>query len=394
MTNSRVGLTAIVFLKPTIKMNQFISTIRNTCVLLFIVSSTQAYAQHTDQRLKNIHLSTGITMAYAETGSPSRDVVIFLHGYPDTHLSFKETMEELALLNPKRKLYALDQRGHGASTMPVEKECAADPEHCFTPAMFAKDVIAFMDQLNISAAYIVGHSMGSVITQEVALSYPERVRGIVLIGSFASAKAAPVIQDYVIDEKIEGIWKPALKKIPGFNWPIDAYMLRPVDLDPELSSWIKTDWVYDPTADDALITAIYDQTMQIRLGTWIGAIKALSRLDNLKRLSNCRVSTLVLWALQDVACPEAAQLEIQKALEKAQRKNGIVYSFKKCGKKPLPESGMQEDDLGHNLQWAAAVEVAGDIDSFIRTGKPLPGLPYANPGNIKEMLVEQETTNN
>jgi hypothetical protein len=49
---------------------------------------------------------------------------------------------------------------------------------------------------------------------------------------------------------------------------------------------------------------------------------------------------------------------------------------------------MQEDDLGHNLQWAAAVEVAGDIDSFIRTGKPLTGIPYANPANIRGMLVE------
>lgn len=375
-------------------MNQSIKPTRNICLTLLLFSSILACAQVEEQPLKSISLSTGITLAYAEAGAPSEDVVIFLHGYTDTHLSFQETMEELMLLNPSRKLYVLDQRGHGESSMPTEKECAADPEHCFTPALFAKDVIAFMDKLHIPAAYIVGHSMGSVITQEVALTYPNRVRGIVLIGSFANAKATPMIQDYLINGKIEGMWKPALEKIPGFNWPIDAYMLRPIEMDAELSSWIKTDWVYDPTADDTLITAIYDQTMEIRLGTWIGAIKALSRLDNLKRLSNCKVSTLVLWALQDVGCPEPAQLEIQTALEKAQKKNGIVYSFKKYGKKPLPQSQMQEDDLGHNLQWAAAVEVAGDIDSFIRTGKPLPGLPYANPANIKSMFVEQEANNN
>jgi pimeloyl-ACP methyl ester carboxylesterase len=230
--------------------------------------------------------------------------------------------------------------------------------------------------------------MGSVIAQEVALTYPERVRGIVLIGTFANAKTVPVIQEYLIDGKFEGIWKPALGKNPTFKWPQDAYMLRPIDMDPELSSWIKTEWVYDPTADDSLIAAIYDQTMQIRLGTWIGAIKALSHLDNLSRLSDCKVSTLVLWALQDAACPEPAQIEIQLAFEKAQQKNGIAWSFKKYGKKPLPASGIQEDDLGHNLQWAAAKEVAEDIDSFIRTGKPSTRMHYANPSNIKGILTE------
>jgi pimeloyl-ACP methyl ester carboxylesterase len=338
--------------------------------------------------MKSVQLSTGIAMAYAEAGSPSKDVVIFLHGYTDTHLSFQETMEELARLNPNRKLYALDQRGHGESSMPPEKECATDPEQCFNASLFAKDVIAFMAKLKISTAYIVGHSMGSVIAQEVALTYPKRVRGIVLIGSFANAKGAPVIQDYLIDGQIEGKWKPSLERISGFNWPIDAYMLRPIEMDAEISSWIKTEWVYYPTVDDDLIAAIYNQTMQIRLGTWIGAIKALSRVDNLNRLSDCKVSTLVLWALQDAAFPEPVQIELQTALEKAKKKNGIVYSFKNYGKKPLPDSGMQEDDLGHNLQWAAAVEVAGDIDSFIRTGKPLPGIPFANPASIKSMLVE------
>ncbi len=369
-------------------MKTLIKSIQNTCFTFFIVSAFLTHAQILERPMKSVQLSTGITMAYAEAGSPSKDVVIFLHGYTDTHLSFQETMEELMLLNPARKLYVLDQRGHGESSMPVEKECATDPEQCFTASLFAKDVIAFMDQLKIPTAYIVGHSMGSVVAQEVALTYPERVRGIILIGSFVNAKSAPVIQDYLIDGQIEGMWKPALEKNQGFSWPKDAYMLRPIDLNSELSSWIKTEWVYDPTVDDDLIAAIYEQTMQIRLGTWIGTIKALSRLDNFNRLTNCKVSTLVLWAMQDVAFPESSQIELQTALERAQKKNGIVYSSKKYGKKPLPESGMQEDDLGHNLQWAAAAEVAGDIDSFIRTGKPLPGIPFANPANIKSILME------
>src|ERR1700756_3152624 len=47
----------------------------------------------------------------------------------------------------------------------------------------AKDVIGLMDALGIKSAHIVGASMGGMIAQEIAISFPERVRSLTSIMS-------------------------------------------------------------------------------------------------------------------------------------------------------------------------------------------------------------------
>jgi len=331
---------------------------------------------------KNIQLSTGITMKYVEAGHDDGQTVIMLHGLTDTSRSFFDTINELNRLNPNLKIYALDQRGHGGTSMPAI-ECAPHPEDCFSPAAFASDVIAFMDQKSISKAYIVGHSMGSIIAQELALEYPSRIRGMVLIGSFINGKTSVALNDYMIDDIIDGVWKTALEKGPGFRWPTDAYLVKPTDLDPELVKWIKTDWVVDPISDPNLLAAIYPETMDTKLGVWIGVLYGLRNLNNTERLKKLSVPALVLWATQDNFFPMSDQDEIRKALDVAVTDNNLTYHYKTYGREPLPASGMQENDLGHNLQWAAYEAVAADINSFILKGISTCRSVYADPKSHK-----------
>lgn len=335
-----------------------------------------------------IQLSTGISMKYVEAGNDGGKVVIMLHGFTDTSRSFFDTVTELNRLNPGLKIYALDQRGHGGTSMPAI-ECASNPEDCFSPAEFANDVIAFMDQKSISKAYIVGHSMGSIIAQELSLEYPARVQGMVLIGSFINGQASAAINDYLINGIIAGEWKTSLEKDPGFEWPKDAYLLKPTDLDPELVKWIKTDWVLDPIADPELLKAIYPETMDTKLGVWIGVPYGLRQLNNTERLKKLTVQTLVLWATQDNFFPKNDQDEIRNALDVAVKDRNLNYHYKTYGRKPLPASGIQENDLGHNLQWAAYVPVAADINSFILNGKPTTQSAYADPKSHKVQVVRK-----
>jgi non-heme chloroperoxidase len=361
-------------------------------LLINVVVTAQPIKNFSTQK-HTIQLSTGITMKYVEAGYDKGEVVILLHGYTDTGRSFFQTMDALTKLDPSLKIYALDQRGHGKSSMPAEHPCAQTPESCFSPTEFAKDVIAFMDQKNISKAYVVGHSMGSINAQELAFRFPDRLNGVVLIGSFVNGKEMPFIKDFLIEGILENLWRNELEKEGHFRWPTDAFNLRPFDLKPTLTDWIKTDWTVDPTAKDALIRAIYPETMQIKLGTWIGAIKALALVDNREALKNLKVPVLVLWATQDNACPESQQILLRESLDKAVRKNNITYTFKTYGREPLPESGLQENELGHNLQWGAPIQVAEDIYAFMTTGTAKVGLPYANPKNIQEVLVEENNVN-
>jgi pimeloyl-ACP methyl ester carboxylesterase len=49
--------------------------------------------------------------------------------------------------------------------------------------MFAKDTVGLMDALDIKDAHIMGISMGGLIAQQIAISYPEKVRALILIST-------------------------------------------------------------------------------------------------------------------------------------------------------------------------------------------------------------------
>jgi non-heme chloroperoxidase len=371
----------------------YLSTMK--IIFFWLLFATAAFGQSTDpfaafeSRKKTIFLPTGITLKYIETGNEKGIPVILLHGYTDTGRSFQMTIDEMVALDPNLRVIAPDQRGHGSSSMPDARECAETPEKCFEPAEFAADIIALMDQKGIERAHIVGHSMGSVVAQEIALKHPERVHSMTLIGALVNAKESAVVRDFFIKSMIEGTWRPLLEKRPGFRWPEDAYDLLPADLGPDMAAFLKDAWVFDPTAREDFIQAVLQETSQTRLGTWIGVIKALSRTDNREALQNLKTPTLILWASQDNAFPEIPDQQwLKTAFEAAALKTGVKVIYKTYGKKPLPESGLQTDDFGHNLQFGAPAAVAADIVSFIQKGQPKSGLPYADPSDLKKTLVE------
>jgi non-heme chloroperoxidase len=343
---------------------------------------------------KSITLRTGITMKYAEAGNPQGTPVILLHGYTDSGRSFQFVLPALEKENPQLRIIAPDLRGHGESSMPDSTRCSKNPETCFEPADFAADIIALMDQLNISKANIVGHSMGSIIAQELALQYSERVNSLVLIGTFVNGKESVTVNDFLIAELIEKSFRATLEKRSSFDWPANAWHLTANDIGEEAMTFLKTAWVFDPVAADDFVQAVLSETAKVKLGTWIGVIKALAFVDNREALKNLKKPTLILWAKQDNAFPaEPDQRQVKEAFQTAARTNGTRFIYKTYGKTPLPASGMQESDLGHNLHWGAPNEVAADIASFIKNGLPTPGLPYANPNNIKQVLIENTNSN-
>lgn len=74
-----------------------------------------------------------------------------------------------------RRVVALDQRGHGAST----KFYA--PGEYSTPRM-AGDLLALLDRLSIDRADLIGYDMGARTAVMLAVAHPERVRSLTLAG--------------------------------------------------------------------------------------------------------------------------------------------------------------------------------------------------------------------
>jgi pimeloyl-ACP methyl ester carboxylesterase len=334
-----------------------------------------------------VDLPTGISMAYVETGDPWGEPVIFLHGYTDTSRSFWPTIRHLAELRPDFRILAPDLRGHGESSMPDAEACRAEPEQCFHPADFAADVAAFMDATGIDRAHIVGHSLGSLVAQEIALEDPNSVRRLVLIATAARTRDHPVVGEFLLAGLVEGAWKEALVE-KGHAFPEDVYELTPLDADSEAERWLAENWVVEVTADPAFLASVLSETARIRLGTWLGVARALNTVDNTTRLSGLLVPTLILWPTQDVTFVAADQVELRAALEPAVQACQLRYYYKEYGQKPLPTSGLQEDDLGHNVQWGAPEAVARDLAAYLREdGEPTQDLPYADPVYVHRILT-------
>jgi 3-oxoadipate enol-lactonase len=88
------------------------------------------------------------------------------------------------LLSQHFEVITLDNRGAGQS---------AKPEGPYTANLMAGDVAGLMDALEIKWAYIIGHSLGGFIAQELVLARPDLVSKLVLAGtSHGGPNAVPI----------------------------------------------------------------------------------------------------------------------------------------------------------------------------------------------------------
>ncbi len=109
-----------------------------------------------------------ISLYYEEKGS--NEPFILLHGNGEDNTYFKHQID---YFSDKYRVIALDTRGHGKSP----KGNAP-----FTIKQFAKDLDAFMDNLGISKAIILGFSDGANIAMEFAMNSPHKVKALILNG--------------------------------------------------------------------------------------------------------------------------------------------------------------------------------------------------------------------
>lgn len=106
-----------------------------------------------------------------EAGEGGRPLLL-AHGFTGAKEDFGDWIDAFAAEG--WWVIAPDLRGHGSSDHP-------DREDRYSLALFAQDVLALADVLGWSRFALLGHSMGGMIAQEVALQAPERVERLVLM---------------------------------------------------------------------------------------------------------------------------------------------------------------------------------------------------------------------
>jgi non-heme chloroperoxidase len=138
---------------------------------------------HAGRRLRfaTTRLASGPQVHYAEQGDPDGETILLLPAYADSWFSYSRV---LPLLPTRDHAYALDQRGHGDSERPA---C------CYSVDDFAADAVAFLDAAGIQRATLVGHSGSCLTARRMAVTDPDRVGGLVLIGAPLSLATPAVL---------------------------------------------------------------------------------------------------------------------------------------------------------------------------------------------------------
>ncbi|PXA93539.1 alpha/beta hydrolase [Nostoc sp. 3335mG] len=120
--------------------------------------------------LRRIALSTGIALDVAVAGDPAAPAMIFLHGFPESHRTWRHQLPEFAR---DHFVIAPDQRGYAGSDKPP---AVAD----YAPAILVADLIALADAFGLARFTLVGHDWGGAIAWMAALNHPDRVERLVI----------------------------------------------------------------------------------------------------------------------------------------------------------------------------------------------------------------------
>ncbi|WP_396905653.1 alpha/beta fold hydrolase [Mycolicibacterium phlei] len=118
-------------------------------------------------------LANGIATNYLEAGSG--DPVVLIHGSGPGVTAYANWRLTLPLLADRFHCYAPDMVGFGYTERP-------EGFH-YTLENWVDQLVGFLDALDLPRVSIVGNSFGGAVALRLAVTHPERVNGLVLMGS-------------------------------------------------------------------------------------------------------------------------------------------------------------------------------------------------------------------
>ena len=122
---------------------------------------------------QRITLPTGVELDVAVAGDPGHPAIILLHGFPESHRTWRHQIPELAKTH---FVIAPDQRGFARSSKPA---AVSD----YAPAKLLADLLALADHFGIDRFTLVGHDWGGAVAWMAALNRPDRVERLIIINA-------------------------------------------------------------------------------------------------------------------------------------------------------------------------------------------------------------------
>jgi non-heme chloroperoxidase len=262
--------------------------------------------------LNQLILPDGNTMEYVRRPGGEEPIVL-IHGYADSWYSFKGVMD---FLPDNVAVFAPSLLGHGRSSK---------PKQAYSIEGYAADVLEFMRLMGVQRSAIVGHSMGTFVAQNIAISNPDSVLSLVLIGSAVTAD----------NSVLRGLHRETLE----FEDPVPSDFVRS----------FQSGTCVGPVDPSMSMDDIVNESRLLPAHVWSSALEGLIKYRDTdfdsRALHSLQTPTLVLGGIMDEIFDEAAQRKLADALP-----NSEIWLDANCG---------------HSPNWEKPQRTAAQIADFI-----------------------------
>jgi non-heme chloroperoxidase len=253
-----------------------------------------------------IKLPSGVTLHYVVQGRPDGKPLVLLHGIGDSWRSYELVLPHIP---DQYRVYAVSLRGHGWSDAP-----STGYEH----KDFAADVTAFLEALDLRHVTLVGHSLGSFVSQVVAANDRGRLDSVVLIGSGPGGAPGVVAEAREIFA--------TMAKNPKFARDFQASTInRPIPA--------------------AFFETMVRECANAASHMWAQADNVAYDKDSAAGLASIKVPTLLVWGDRDSMLSRKDQEALLAAIKQSRL---IVYS-----------------ETGHAPHWEEPARFARDLLGFV-----------------------------
>lgn len=289
-----------------------------------------------------VTLANGIELDVVDAGPRGAPVLIFLHGFPESHRTWRH---QIAHFSGRFRCIAPDQRGYRGSSKPEGVES-------YKPAELVGDVFLLADALGVERFTIVGHDWGGALGWAVAMrGQGNRVKRAILCNAAhpviyarllwtdpAQRAAGQYMRVYRDTSRDEEIREQGLLALVGGTGNGTGAL---PDDDPEERARILADWS-DGEAALAMLNWYRATPMAV---PHVDAALEIPPDAKLPRVPVLTIPTLVVWALDDHALSPG---NIEGLDEFARDLMLVTIS-----------------DCGHFLTWQAPDKVNAAMEGFL-----------------------------
>jgi pimeloyl-ACP methyl ester carboxylesterase len=289
---------------------------------------------------RKVALGTGVTLNVALAGDPEKPAVILLHGFPESHRTWRGLAPRL---EGEFRLVMPDQRGFAGSDRPQEVDA-------YKTDKLVDDLFALADALGIERFALVGHDWGGAVAWAAALRGERRLTRLAIL----NAPHPVIFQKSLIeseDQRKASQYITAFRT-PGFERAVEA-MGYEAFFEKTFSGHV--DLAKIPEAEKHQYLADWSQP------------GALTAMLNWYRAANLIVPPPGIT----VPLPDL----LLRAFPKVKVPTLVIWGMKDSALLPLQLDGLEElvDDLqierlvdaGHFVPWESPDEVAAALRPFL-----------------------------